>query len=383
MAQILVIEDEEHIRSELTDWLHFEGYAVCEAADGQQGIKAAKAYKPDLILCDIAMPMMNGHEVLVELRSDPLLRQTPFVFLTAAAGREAMRKGMNMGADDYLTKPFTHAEVMRAVEARLQQKSLHEAEVDAQRELFDSALSEERERFLLKSRLVAMLSHDFRNALALVLSASGMLRNYGDRMSPERIGNQLDLIDGSVHLLLQMLDDMLVIAEMDEGHLSFKPELVDVAALAEKLVQEARLIHGQTHEILFRCDVAAPLWLDPKLLRHILTNLVSNAVKYSPPATIVTIELTEQRDGVHLCVADQGIGIPQDAVEHLFDPFYRAANARGAKGTGLGLTIVKQAVDLHEGKIAVTDNDGRGTRFLITFPRQTQFGGLTHEDSGH
>lgn len=119
MTTILVIEDEKSIRDEVLDWLRFENYQVLEAENGRVGLTLAQQNKPDLILCDIAMPEMDGHEVLLEVRSNPELSHLPFIFLTASADRDSMRQGMNLGADDYLTKPFSMRELAARVRAVL------------------------------------------------------------------------------------------------------------------------------------------------------------------------------------------------------------------------------------------------------------------------
>jgi len=122
MAKILVIEDEYDIRDEVMNWLQFEGYEVIGAENGRKGLEAIRRERPDLVLCDVSMPEMDGHEVLIELRSDVNYNQLPFVFLTAAADRASVRQGMNLGADDYVTKPFTISEITNVVRARLEKQ---------------------------------------------------------------------------------------------------------------------------------------------------------------------------------------------------------------------------------------------------------------------
>ncbi len=123
MPRILVIEDEAPIRDEVLDWLTFEGYDVIFAANGKLGLKAIQEQTPDLILCDIAMPELDGLQVLTAVRSDAAISAIPFIFLTASADRVSIRKGLDMGADDYITKPFTHAAVLNAVTAHLKKIS--------------------------------------------------------------------------------------------------------------------------------------------------------------------------------------------------------------------------------------------------------------------
>jgi DNA-binding response OmpR family regulator len=122
-VKILVIEDEAQIREEVSDWLQFEGYETVTAANGRLGLAAVEQENPDLIMCDITMPQMDGYEVLIEVRANQKHATTPFIFLTAAADRDSLRKGMGLGADDYLTKPFTLQEVLGAIRTRLQRQA--------------------------------------------------------------------------------------------------------------------------------------------------------------------------------------------------------------------------------------------------------------------
>lgn len=368
MAKILVIEDESLIRDEVIDWLRFEGYEVVGAENGQLGLEAAYHETPDLIISDIAMPVMDGHEVLIEIRSSSHFDHVPFIFLTASADRDSIRKGMDMGADDYLTKPFTHSEVLNMVRTRLGKKAALDAQIQSQMGWFNAALDEEREKRLLKTRLVAMFSHDFRNPLTTILSSSNILRSYDNRLSLEQKKTQLNRIDASVHLLVQMLEDMLMVAQMESGSLVFSPQPIRLAEFVAGIVDEFRLISEGSHTLTLQADVTEPIEADPKLLRQILANLMSNALKYSPDETEVRVSVRRQDNHLTFAIEDQGIGIPEVALSHLFEPFHRASNATSVKGTGLGLTIVKQAAELHGGSIAVESQQDIGTRVIVTLP---------------
>lgn len=368
MTTILVIEDEKSIRDEVLDWLRFENYQVLEAENGRVGLTLAQQNKPDLILCDIAMPEMDGHEVLLEVRSNPELSHLPFIFLTASADRDSMRQGMNLGADDYLTKPFTHAEVLTAIQTRLQKQAIHELQQQKQIEMLDHAFQEERKKRLLKTRLMAMFSHDFRNPLSLILLASDILYE-GERMlSPERKLHQHARIRGSVHLLLQMLDDMLLVAEMESGYLEFVPKMIHLSAFADETVKEFLLIDQGVHKITFFNQLDGLVQADRKLFRQILANLLTNAMKYSPAGTEITIYLGEDNGRIHLEVRDQGMGIPESSLPHLFEAYHRANNVKHIKGNGLGLTIVKECIDHHHGDIEVQSVLNEGTCFIVRLP---------------
>jgi two-component system, sensor histidine kinase and response regulator len=369
MTKILVIEDEPDIRDEVIDWLQFEGYTAIGAANGRQGLEQIYLDPPDLIVSDIAMPEMDGYEVLLEVRLNPRFIQIPFIFLTAVSDRESVRKGMNMGADDFVSKPFTHAELLNSIHTRLDKKYAQEMQLQEQLERLHSDLTEEREKRLLKSRLVAMFSHDFRNPLSSILSSSSIIRNYEDRLTYERKLQYLDRIDGSVRLLMQMLEDMLMVAEMEGGHFEFKPQQFDLTALVSAIVDEFQLIDQGAHKFTFSSALQHFTFADPKLLRQIVANLLSNAIKYSAAGTEVKITLDEAEGQLSLTVEDHGIGIPADSLPLLFEPFHRAENAKTIKGMGLGLTIVKQSVDLHGGTIYVESIPGERTCFAVVLPQ--------------
>ncbi len=370
MAKIIVIEDEANIREEVMDWLLFEGYEVVGASNGRLGLDAVYRENPDLILCDITMPEVDGHEVLIEVRADVNLSHIPFIFLTAAADRDSVRRGMDLGADDYMTKPFTHSEVLNAVRSRLDKRAMQNSQMQQQLESLGSAFQEERGKRLLKSRLVAMFSHDFRNPLAAILSSAEILEHYGERLDTARKVKHLHMISGAVYTLLQMLDDMLLVAEIDSEHLKYVPQPTDLTGLINTIIDEFRLIDRQTHEITYSSDVESFEVVDPKLIRQIVANLVSNALKYSPAETEVSVKLTAGHDQLQLRVQDKGRGIPDAEVPHLFEPFYRASNVTNVKGTGLGLSIVSECVRQHQGHIEVSSVLGQGTCFLVQLPRQ-------------
>ena len=368
MSKIIMIEDDQQIREEVMDWLRFEGYETLGAGNGRIGLNIIQQEMPDLIICDIAMPVMDGHEVLIAVRSDVSLAHIPFIFLTADVSHNSVRHGMNLGADDYLTKPFTHAEVLGTIRSRLNKRVTQETEIQAQLSKFSEALSEEREKNLLKSRLVAMFSHDFRNPLASILSSSNIIRNYETRLTPERKNYHFDSIDGAVYRLVQMLEEMMMVAEMEGGHLDYIPQPMDLEAFIQPTMEEFRLIDQNAHFLICNNEVKKPIVADSKLLRHIMTNLISNALKYSSAGKAVHITIAEKSDTFTITVQDLGIGIPADEINHLFDPFYRASNAKHVKGTGLGLSIVKNCVERHLGQISVTSEVGVGTTFVVTLP---------------
>jgi len=232
------------------------------------------------------------------------------------------------------------------------------------------ALAQQRELNELRTRFVAMTSHEFRTPLATILSSAELLRYYGDRMPDSERLDVIASIESGVQRMTQMLDRVLMLGRSEAGMMEFKPRRQDVAQLCRLQCDEARRLHaGPAHAVVLQLpDTAVDGWFDDKLLQHALGNLLSNALKYSPHGGTVTLSLHTSPGEVQLNVQDEGIGIPQAEIPHLFTSFHRAHNVGDIKGTGLGLAIVKNAIDLHGGTLTLQSELGRGTRFHIRLP---------------
>jgi two-component system, sensor histidine kinase and response regulator len=213
-----------------------------------------------------------------------------------------------------------------------------------------------------------MFSHDFRNPLASIMSSNTLLRDYADRMDEERRLTHFNRVEASVHQLLQMLDDMLIVAQMETGNLDFNPESLNIETFLQHIVEEFQTIYGETHSLVYESQLNDMVMADPRLLRQVATNLLTNAIKYSPFGSEVEILLERQNGNIMLTVSDHGIGIPETDQPHMFMAFQRASNVGEVRGTGLGLAIVKQAVDLHGGSIHVESEVGGGTTVKVGFP---------------
>lgn len=365
MTTILVIEDETTIREEICDWLRLEDYEPLSAKDGVEGIELAYKHRPDLIVCDIAMPRLNGHNVLLELQSHPGTASIPFIFVTARADIDDIRQGMTLGADDYVTKPFTRLQLLESIEARFKRKAKLEAERIQQVEHLASALADEQEKQQLKLRLVSMFAHDFRNPLAVILSSSTLLRRYGDKLTEENKSSKLLRIESSVQRLLNLLDEMLLVAEMESGNLQFTPEPVNLTTITNEVVENYKFLYSETHNITLSSNIKEDCPLDSRLIRQAVENLLSNATKYSPQGGEISVRLTETNSNIQIAISDHGIGIPIENQKQLFESFQRGSNVGQIEGTGLGLAIVKQAVELHNGQITFESEANEGTTFSI------------------
>jgi PAS domain S-box-containing protein len=229
------------------------------------------------------------------------------------------------------------------------------------------ALTKERELNELKSRFVAMTSHEFRTPLATILSSTELLDRHHDRLPAEERRTILRRIATGVDRMAHMLDNVLTIGRSETEAMDFSPAPLDLPNLCRQLVDEARA--GADRDIRFEFSgEPAAVEMDEKLLRHALGNLLSNAVKYSQQGSRVIFNARVADAIAAFEIIDEGIGIPPQDHERLFEAFHRARNVGNIAGTGLGLAIVKKSVELHGGNIAFTSELGRGTRFTVTLP---------------
>lgn len=248
------------------------------------------------------------------------------------------------------------------------------------------ALQRERELSEAKSRFIAMTSHEFRTPLTTIQSSVDLLRRYSDPLLQEKRLEHLSRISSAIEQMNSMVQDVLLLSEAEAGKLQLQPAPVDLVQLCRSLVSELIVADRKQHNITFspmgECKVelsettsleresTAPMeyFLDEKLVRYILINLLGNALKYSPPGSTVQLDLTCYPDHAVFRIQDQGIGIPSKDMLRLFESFHRASNVAATQGTGLGLAIVKQCVDLHGGQISVDSLVGKGSTFTVTLP---------------
>ena len=231
------------------------------------------------------------------------------------------------------------------------------------------ALEKERELSELRSGFVSLVSHEFRTPLTTIQSSAELLERYNHKLSDDKKQNHHRRIQAAVQRMTQLLEDILTIGKAEAGKLNFEPSPMDVVAFCRELVESMQMSVQQRHNLNFvvigECTNAP---MDQKLLSHILTNLISNAIKYSPNGGTVQFDLVCNQESVVFRIQDSGIGIPSSDIKGLFESFGRASNVGTIPGTGLGLAIVKRCVDLHRGTIVVDSAVGVGTTVSVTLP---------------
>lgn len=231
------------------------------------------------------------------------------------------------------------------------------------------ALDHEKELREIKSSFISMVSHEFRTPLAVILSSAGLLDNYDDKLTPDKRHKHYQKIMAQVTRLTQMMTDTLFLTRSEEQNLIFNPESVNIAETIQEMLDEVRSGEFENYPLsveLSSNNCAGAL--DVELLRHIILNLMTNAMKYSLNREPVEVKVTCKPPDLEITISDCGIGIPAESLEHLFDQFHRAKNVGGISGTGLGLPIVKRAVDAHGGSITIDSEEGRGTTVTVCLP---------------
>lgn len=229
------------------------------------------------------------------------------------------------------------------------------------------ALEKEKELSEMKSRFVSIASHEFRTPLSTILSSTALLERYTTTEEQYRRDKHIARINASVKNLVSILEELLSLEKIEEGKVELKMETFRLRELVNRLCGEMKSIARKGQIIRYDHEGKEEVRLDPVFIRHILTNLATNAIKYSPENTTIHVHTLANDRGVVLSVKDTGIGIPKEDQKHLFERFYRASNAAGIQGTGLGLHIAKRYVDMLNGSISVLSSPGKGTEFIVKF----------------
>jgi signal transduction histidine kinase len=242
-------------------------------------------------------------------------------------------------------------------------------EIQRQEERLRMELAQEREISAMRSRIMTTVSHEFRTPLATILTSSELLERHFDTLTENARVKRIKRIKNQIEVLTEMLDEISTVIRTGEGQISFSPERTDIGLLCQTILQDVRLSMRSEHDLRFinQIEDNQPLMADTRLLKHIIANLLTNAMKYS--SDDARIDLIAQRRNSYLIiqVKDQGIGIPESDRENLFKAFYRGSNIENQSGTGLGLKIVHDCVMIYNGTISY-ETDHTGTTFTVTLP---------------
>lgn len=367
MKRALVIEDDEDIRRNICDILEMEGYHSESAADGLLGLRQAQHLLPDLIICDIMMPGLDGYGVLAELRRDPMTAAIPFIFLSARSSRDDLRHGMELGANDYVTKPFTTRDLLAAIDARLTQQAAITRQFQAK---FDD----------LRDNLSLMMPHELRTPLVGILGGAEFLKDDWENMNRAEVNHLLDIVTVSGRRLARLVENHLLLADLmrlrDAARTDSIPWLRAAHTPNTRTVIENAALNAATSAQRLP-DLKLTLNdLDdvPVLNQHldkIVAELVDNACKFSPKGSPVSVAGQMLPTGdVRLAITDQGRGLKPAQIANIgaYQQFERKTYEQ--QGAGLGLTLARLLAELYGGDLSIDSRVGGPTTVLVTLPTQ-------------
>jgi signal transduction histidine kinase len=362
MKKILVIDDEEWLREMIHLALQQRGFEVIEAVDGADGIELARKELPDLILCDINMGKVDGYLTLSSLRNEAPTAAIPFILMTGLADNAGMRHGMELGADDYLPKPFTTDGLYAAVDARL--KKAQTIRDEAERKLAH-----------LRDNISLMMPHEMRTPLNGILSNAEMLAHSAATLKTSDVAEIGQEIYNSSERLARLIENFLIYAQLElvaadpknvnalrVGRTEHPKVLIQNHATAQ--ATQANRLPDLSLEL---ADIPVPI--AEEYLSKITDELLQNAFKFSETDSPVRVSLEEAFNAVTLSVSDQGRGFTSEQITRIGAYMQFDRKLHEQQGLGLGLTIAKRLVELHGGTFTIVSDKESGTVITARFPK--------------
>ncbi len=361
MRTILLIEDDPDVRDNMQDLLMAEDYLVIATANGREGLKQAHLRQPDLIICDVMMPDVDGYAVLHALRTEPDTMTIPFVFVTAKASRADQRAGMDLGADDYLVKPFTSEELLQTVRTRLERSQ-------AQSHWYQQRIER------LRSNLSRTLPHEFRTPLSCILGYSEFLLEICDTVEPEELRSMLEEIQASGQRLERLVENYYLYAQLE---ISATDPVWRSSMISQGLSHPNQIVAQVAGTVAENHQRAADLQVNlaegiariqDVYLEKMIEALVDNAFKFSESGTPVRVVGLKEEDFYVLEVSDQGRGMAEEQLRQVgaFVQFDRDQYEQ--QGLGLGLSIARRLAELHQGTLHLESTPDEGTTVWIWLP---------------
>ncbi|PKL78519.1 MAG: hybrid sensor histidine kinase/response regulator [Ignavibacteriae bacterium HGW-Ignavibacteriae-4] len=364
MKKILVIDDAEFILESTSALLEFEGYDVITAENGKIGVEMAKEFKPDLILCDISMPVMDGFEVLDNIRSDNITHRTPFIFLTAFNEKSNMRDGMTKGADDYLVKPYSRDEIVSAINAQWKKYNVFEKHVKSKVEQVGKSVT-------------YALPHEFRTAINEIKGNAGIIYQESESLDTNEIKMLSHDIVQSVSRLSKITESYLLYIRLN--NIEDNEELIEEIklqrteepfAVAYDIVNNIAAKYDRFEDFIVKNEtMGICINMSSENFYVIMNELSDNAFKFSKKGDKVTMSSKIINDKLFIELSDEGIGIDENQISNIaaLNQFNREKNEQ--QGIGLGLIIAKKMIELHNGDFNIIGNGiGNGTKITLSFP---------------
>ena len=361
MKKILVIDDDSAVMALTTKTLESRGFRTLTAENGVVGLEMAKKHLPDLIICDIQMPQLNGYETLAALRQDPTTAAIPFVFLTGLAERKQFRQGMGLGADDYLTKPFSVPELMAAVNARLEKQAVVQRK--SEKKLED-----------LRGNIGMALPHELLTPLNGILGFASIMLDEGAVFQPQEIRDFAQNIQVSALRLHRLIENFIIYSEIElaksdskkmrelrETGPTFTQEIIAAS------VKERAATVGREQDLTLdtrECGVA----MAPNYFKKIVDELADNAFKFSGAATPVRVASGVSSGRFQLVVSDRGRGMTAQQIADIGAHMQFERRFYEQQGVGRGLIIARRLAELHGWDFLIESTPGTQTTVQVLLP---------------
>ena len=359
MRKILVVEDAPSLRKDIVEMLGFEGFETEGAENGIVGVEKAREFLPDLIVCDIMMPELDGYGVLEELRKDTATAAIPFIFLTARTDRVDIRQGMDLGADDYLTKPFHAAELLATVRARLEK-----------RDMIAKISKEQLEE--LRGNIIIALPHELRTPLNVMLGFSDLLMTDAQSMDVSRITEMARHINASALRLYRLIENFLVYAHTEimfsdpaqfenitRSYTIYPQTLINHHAL-----QKARQFE-RVDDFVIELEPVSAIGIAEEYVKKIVEELVDNACKFSAADTPVEVRAAVEGGFYRISVTNEGRGMTPEQIAKVGAYMQFERRLFEQQGAGLGLIICKRLAELHGGKLEIDSKVNQRTTVSV------------------
>jgi signal transduction histidine kinase len=367
--RIMLVDDTPANIDVLRKTLETDDYEIAVAPNGEMTLKIAPRFNPDLILLDVMMPGMDGYETCAKLKSMEETKDIPIIFITAKNEPEDIIKAFDVGGVDYITKPFRGKEVCARVQNQLALKSSESARKALIKDLKIKNIRLENLDGI-KNNLLGIAAHDLRNPLASVRGFSEMLIANETNLG-EDSKEMLHMIQDISNHMLDLVNDLLDYSVIESGKVHLERRKENLKTLLEKRVRLSRIFAEKKKIILCEHLNEIPeLSLDSSRIIQVIDNLISNAIKYSPPESQVDVSIENKNGYAWVSVQDKGPGITAEDQKKLFQEFQNLSTkpTGGESSTGLGLAIVKKMVEAHDGQLKVDSSLGKGSTFSFGIP---------------
>lgn len=363
----LIVDDDADIRRTFGQVLKLKGYSVEEASTASEAYQKAGEKFFNIAVIDVRMPDVGGLEILKGIRG--INEETIVIMITAYLSADSTIEALNKGAYSYITKPVNMDEVLAVIDKALEKQRLSIENKRLLKELKE-ANEKLKEMDKRKSIFVANVSHEFRSPLTIIREALSLVLD--GTLGEIRLEQKKMLETGrnNIDRLIRLVTDLLDIAKIESGKIEMKRQEVDISSLAEEIITgyKEELLKKQINFIKNISSLAGVIWADRDKLTEVIINLLNNAIKYTQEKGNIGIKIDGDDKEIRFEVYDSGPGIAKEYFEKIFDKFERIT-AEKQEGTGLGLPIAKDIVELHKGRIWVESEIGKGSRFIFTLPR--------------